>query len=1085
MSKIRISKISSILVSLLVLMMVIAILPSHTITEVKAEEGEESEVTYVAQSADGKTKYTTYTDAWNAAKQGTSIVMLTDWVLDSTLDDDDLLKSTLSVGKNETVTIDMNGHKIDRNISSPVKMAYIIAVQEGGTLNLKSDVTTDISYNGYNANGETESKTIHTGGLLTGCIAEQWNISGSSTDPDEVWFKEGVGGIKMYQNSTVNLDNIAIAGNKVVTYNGHLGCGGAIRMRKNASLSMNSTIIQDNYVEGNGGAIHILGDGCSIYMNRSMITSNYAVQRGGAIYSYASDNFKLTMLNDSKIIENVAGSQGGGVYVYKEGDMNVYGTVFIYNNSRTDGSNDDVFLDTQLFFNDAWINGNPNSGSRIGIRCDGARKISDSLHNYEEGMFFLNTKKDQYRFEYSNKVLKVVSGESPKYSVTINGVEKGKYYSGDTVTIHDNNRDYEQVFLSWDPKSATGFSITNEQSEQSVFEVYMPSNDISINGKYLTRLTSLTLKMSEDTPKGNDWLPTSVQYTYGPDDTRRWTSEGVEWLEVDGDKYTPTSGRAKYNTSYALKFQLPQNIKDGVSFSNKIKDSLDNITIKFGDGITLHAASISLSEAGTLTVISEPITTDPKKVTVTSFEPDAFDVVAGIKNGDLIEYLPSFTVGLTADGNKDIYYVDRTKITDETIASLIDSDGTVVKPEGGSATITLPLIKPEGVEFAEGAVFNVTITVVDDIPLPTVATPTASKPSGSFSGTSLKVEASTTTEGAQICYKINGGIEQTYDSTRGIELTTAQNTASSFFVDVWAELGSSTSDTLHLWYILDGRDEKTVTINCSDTSFESWTDQVVQTYAAGTSVTLFAPTYAGREFEKWVYKNEEGTEVESTDAGLKLMVSEDITVQAIYNPVISAISINIPFPQAGATLATKENVNITATIGGKTDDITDHFDLEQFTWLPEDTTADYETSYTAKLPITHTDSIHYVLAENLLIMVNGDANPIYSVNVDKDYKNLYVTFPETAVKPDEPEPSFEPTDEPEPTATPTATPTVAPTSTPETKKSTATPTSGWDDGGPFTTDKCGNVYDRWGNKIYEATSCNVGGYNLVRTSVED
>ncbi len=45
--------------------------------------------------------------------------------------------------------------------------------------------------------------------------------------------------------------------------------------------------------------------------------------------------------------------------------------------------------------------------------------------------------------------------------------------------------------------------------------------------------------------------------------------------------------------------------------------------------------------------------------------------------------------------------------------------------------------------------------------------------------------------------------------------------------------------------------------------------------------------------------------------------------------------------------------------------------------------------------------------------------------------------------------------------------------------------SGWDDGGPFTTDTCGNVFDRWGNKIYEATSCNVGGYNLVRTSVED
>ncbi len=54
-----------------------------------------------------------------------------------------------------------------------------------------------------------------------------------------------------------------------------------------------------------------------------------------------------------------------------------------------------------------------------------------------------------------------------------------------------------------------------------------------------------------------------------------------------------------------------------------------------------------------------------------------------------------------------------------------------------------------------------------------------------------------------------------------------------------------------------------------------------------------------------------------------------------------------------------------------------------------------------------------------------------------------------------------------------------------TSTTTTKSTAGWDDGGPFTTDNCGNVFDRWGNKIYEAKGCNVGGYNLVRTSVED
>ena len=54
-----------------------------------------------------------------------------------------------------------------------------------------------------------------------------------------------------------------------------------------------------------------------------------------------------------------------------------------------------------------------------------------------------------------------------------------------------------------------------------------------------------------------------------------------------------------------------------------------------------------------------------------------------------------------------------------------------------------------------------------------------------------------------------------------------------------------------------------------------------------------------------------------------------------------------------------------------------------------------------------------------------------------------------------------------------------------TEKSSKKSSGGWDDGGPFTTDTCGNVFDRWGNKIYEAKGCNVGGYNLVSTSVED
>ena len=50
--------------------------------------------------------------------------------------------------------------------------------------------------------------------------------------------------------------------------------------------------------------------------------------------------------------------------------------------------------------------------------------------------------------------------------------------------------------------------------------------------------------------------------------------------------------------------------------------------------------------------------------------------------------------------------------------------------------------------------------------------------------------------------------------------------------------------------------------------------------------------------------------------------------------------------------------------------------------------------------------------------------------------------------------------------------------------SNPSPESAWDDGGPFTKDVCGNVFDRWGKKIYSAPACEVsGGYQVPNTGV--
>ena len=61
---------------------------------------------------------------------------------------------------------------------------------------------------------------------------------------------------------------------------------------------------------------------------------------------------------------------------------------------------------------------------------------------------------------------------------------------------------------------------------------------------------------------------------------------------------------------------------------------------------------------------------------------------------------------------------------------------------------------------------------------------------------------------------------------------------------------------------------------------------------------------------------------------------------------------------------------------------------------------------------------------------------------------------------------------------------ASPINKPEATPSTPSVESTYDDGGPFTKDVCGNVFDRWGNMIYEAPACAVsGGYQVPNTGV--
>ena len=1346
-----------------------------------------------------------------------------------------------------------------------------------------------------NYNQVSDSSSYYYGGGGIAVLADKFTLDMALSSISYNHVNDSIGGgIYIRKTATINMDhssidyNVASADSSGVETKS--GNGGGIVVDGTDDIKgcltlegdYNSTI--SNNVSGrSGGGISLNTASEGSVIRKVIISNNTASSKGGGLYLPSNNN----QINDCVLQNNTANSYGGGayisqlntvfrnctiqnnhtnseygggMYVYWMYDVTMHGNNIVDGNTNKDNKANNVYLDTLgLGTSNAYIKGTSLDKAHIGISTNttSSRKVGEDIKGYVEGRYFLDNPSNLHLVYYADDTVYQEKGESTKYTLTVNGKEIGKYYSGEMVEINDRNTDSEKVFIEWDRSKTTGIDLSVTQRESQYFTISMPSNDVSTSATYLDRLKSLTITVNGNKPTAGKYLPEGmVIVNYGPESDSRRKGVDTEWLKVNVDStMTPVSGRADYSTSYVFKLQIKKDINAHLIFSPSIQPK--DITIKYDDGTTTKASSVSVDASGTITIISESITTANR--TITKIDTDSITVNEGITKQELIDSLPTTTIGYDSSDKQYVLTVDKVSITDDMLSGLIDSDGKVIyptEPTEGSATITLPVTAPQGFDIATDVTFNVTVNVtalptiksiteaymtvkdgtsstdfINELPeyaevlasddsikflevdsnslgtqldayltngnidinkgtsfdiyltvttdgtvknlesktlkvtvtvnepetvdAPTVdptggtykdqlvdgnldvtvsygdseglikgdtihyiidngaeqtftldtehtsctitlegttntkvthtlevwasgtdkkdsthikklyvldnsivvTEPTVEPASGNYTGTRLTVNASTTQADAKIYYTIDNGDKTEYSS--GIVLETKKDTPRTFNVKVWAEVSGVSSKVVNRTYILDGQVEPTtytVIINCSDTAIvkpdeTAWSKTVTQSYDKDSKAIIYAPNYdsEGRVFEKWIYTNEEGERVESTNPILTFdSLNENKKVQAIYNPVITEINFTIPYPVGGSALATKDNIAASATIAtvsGK--DITAYFDLENMSWLPNDETADYETSYTLKLPIIQNiTNVRYVLADNITVKVNGNTD--ITANIDKDNLIAYISFPKTDIhrynlkSVEQPEditlsyaeayklqteqeeeskkedplnvwnlpkvtnlvldddsklpssitwniPQFnkeswsEQTIEVEGTvtipsnviqgevsnkvtlkihveapvqvSTPTSsiptgtykdtqlvtlksdtenakiyytldgtepttdsmlyegsfkvketttikaiavysgmidsevvtytitidrTPDPTPTSTTEPKKS-----NGWDDGGPFTTDTCGNVYDRWGNKIYEAKGCNVGGYNLVPTDTKE
>jgi hypothetical protein len=219
--------------------------------------------------------------------------------------DINLSNSTLEIASNKTITIDLNGHTLDRGLTSRDwdHGGQVFTVRSGATLNL-TDGTLKGGWGGASGGINNEGGTVNlTDVTITGCTGDDRgggicnrdggtltmtggaitnNISNDGMDP------KGGGGLFNASGATATLTGVTITGNTAKLYGGGGIC--------------------------NFGTLTI--DGCTI-------TGNAAGTHGGAIWQEGT----LNMKGKNTVTDNTGNGMADNVYLKGGRPINVTGSL--------------------------------------------------------------------------------------------------------------------------------------------------------------------------------------------------------------------------------------------------------------------------------------------------------------------------------------------------------------------------------------------------------------------------------------------------------------------------------------------------------------------------------------------------------------------------------------------------------------------------------------------------------------------------------------------------------------------------------------------------------------------------------------
>ena len=145
----------------------------------------------VAQGAWAQTNVSTEDELTTAISGGTTVSV--------TLTADIALSNYVDIPSSKTVTIDLNGHKLDRGLSKLTSYGIVIRVETGGTLTVKDSAGGGTITGGYDATG---------GGI---CVLGTLNFESGTISG---CYGTRGGAIYTTSDGTVNMSGGSITGNR-------------------------------------------------------------------------------------------------------------------------------------------------------------------------------------------------------------------------------------------------------------------------------------------------------------------------------------------------------------------------------------------------------------------------------------------------------------------------------------------------------------------------------------------------------------------------------------------------------------------------------------------------------------------------------------------------------------------------------------------------------------------------------------------------------------------------------------------------------------------------------------------------------